>query len=70
MANIWGGRGKRLCPICNTPWEELSNISKTWPLWTVEQTRRVITAANKLGRSDHKKVLSEHGIHDVEVSLS
>jgi hypothetical protein len=70
MAHIRGSRGKRPCPVCLAPLEQLSDVSKTWLLRTTEQTQQVIDEAKELSKTDCEKKLSAYGIRDVDVSLS
>ena len=69
MAQIRGGRGKRPCPICLVPKENLSDVSTTWPLKTVKHTKQIIDQANTLNTKEGEKLLSAFGIHNVDMSI-
>ena len=69
MAQIQGGRGKRPCPICLVPKENLSDVSTTWPLRTVKHTKQIIDQANTLNTKEGEKLLSAFGIRNVDMSI-
>jgi hypothetical protein len=69
MALTRGTRSKRPCPICLVGADELANITKTSTLRTILDTQRLVQQARGIQRiSERDKVLSEHGIRDVDVS--
>jgi len=69
MALIRGTTSKRLCPICFVSADELSDITKTWMLRTAVNTQEILQQAHGIqGITECKKLLSEHGIRDVDVS--
>src|SRR6266851_8483142 len=69
MALICGTTSKRLCPICFVSADELSDITKTWMLRTAVNTQEILQQAHGIqGITECKKLLSEHGIRDVDVS--
>jgi len=69
MALIRGTTSKRPCPICFVGVDELSDITKTWMLRTAVNTQGILRQAHSIqGITERKKLLSEHGICDVDVS--
>jgi hypothetical protein len=69
MALIRGTKSKRPCPICLVDANELVNITMTSPLRTALDTQRLLQDARGVQRVlEREKLLSEHGIRDVDVS--
>jgi hypothetical protein len=68
MALTRGNQGKRPCPICYIPLEELADMHASFTLRTVEETKEIIYDARKLNVTDRNAVLSEKGLRDVDVS--
>ena len=69
MALICGTTSKRLCPICFVGADELSDITKTWTLRTAVHTQDVLQQAHAIQSvTEREKLLTEHGIRDVDVS--
>jgi hypothetical protein len=69
MALIRGTTSKRPCPICFVGGDELSDITKTWTLRTAIHTQDVLRQAHTIQSiTEREKLLSEHGIRDVDVS--
>src|SRR5216683_4458365 len=69
MALICGTTSKRPCPICFVGTDELSDITKTWPLRTAINTQDILQQAHNIQSvTEYKKLLTEHRICDVSVS--
>jgi hypothetical protein len=69
MALIRGTKSKRPCPICLIDGNELADITKRSVLRTALDTQQLLQEARQMRRvSDREKLLSEHGIRDVDVS--
>ena len=69
MALIHGTTSKRPCPICFVGAEELSDITRTWMLRTAVNTQEILRRAHGIqGVTEREKLLTEHGIRDVDVS--
>jgi len=69
MALIHGTTSKWPCPICFVGADELSDITKTWTLRTAVNTQEILWQAHGIqGITECEKLLSEHGIRDVDVS--
>jgi hypothetical protein len=69
MALICGTTSKWPCPICFVSADELSNITKTWMLRTAVHTQDVLRQAHAIQSvTEHEKLLTEHGIRDVDMS--
>jgi len=69
MALIRGTTSKRPCPICFVGADELSDITKTWPLRTAVNTQDILQQAHNIQSvTERERLLSEHGIRDVGVS--
>ena len=69
MALIRGSRSKRLCPICLVAADELADITKTSTLRMAADSQRLVQQARGVQRlSERDKMLSQHGIRDVDVS--
>jgi hypothetical protein len=69
MALIRGTTSKQPCPIFFVGVDELSDITKTWTLRTAVYTQDVLQQAHAIQSvTEHEKLLTEHGIRDVDVS--
>jgi hypothetical protein len=69
MALTRGTNSKRPCPICLVSADELADITKASMLRTVIDTQRLVQQARGVQRlSERDKMLSQHGIRDVDVS--
>ncbi|KAF8258702.1 hypothetical protein EI94DRAFT_1910877 [Lactarius quietus] len=66
MALIRGAGGKLPCPICLVPSDQLSNISRTWPLRDAEQTQGLLKSVRALDKARCETLLSQYGLHDVD----
>ena len=69
MALICGSNSKRPCPICLVNGNELVNITKRSTLRTALDNQQLLQEACGIQRIfEREKLLSEHGIRDVDVS--
>jgi hypothetical protein len=69
MALICGMTSKRPCPICFVGAEELSDITRTWMLRTAVNTQKILRRAHGIqGIMEHEKLLTKHGIRDINMS--
>ena len=69
MALICGTTSKWPYPICFVGADELSDITKTWPLRTAINTQDILQQAHNIQTvTECEKLLSEHGICDIDVS--
>jgi len=68
MALIRGINSHYPCPVCLVPAEDLSDLSKIYPLRTTEKMKEIYETAQKAGTMAAKDViLKEYGLRDVEV---
>ena len=68
MALIRGVNSHYPCPICLIPSEELSDLSKIYPLRTTEKMKEVYKMAQEAETMAGKEViLKEYGLRNVEV---
>ena len=70
MALIQGVNSHYPCPVCLVPSEDLSNLSKIYPLRTTETMKEVYETAQRAETMAAKEaVLKEYGLRNVEVGL-
>ena len=56
------------CPVCLVPAEDLSNLSKVYPLRTTEKMKEVYETAKRADTMAEKEViLKDYGLRNVEV---
>lgn len=68
MALIRGINSRYPCPVCLVPAEDLSNISKVYPLRTTEKMKEVYETAQMAETMAAKEaVLKDYGLRDIEV---
>jgi len=71
MALIRGINSHYPCPVCLVPAEDLSDLSKIYPLRTTEKMKEVYETAQGAETMAAKEViLKEYSLRDVEVHLS
>lgn len=64
-----GTGGHLPCPICLAPKEQLSDVSRTWPLRDAVQTQNILKDARAFERAQEREsLLSLHGLRDIDVS--
>ncbi|TFK18477.1 hypothetical protein FA15DRAFT_253053 [Coprinopsis marcescibilis] len=67
MAAIRGTNSKCPCPICLVPGDELNQLSKTYPLRTTEEMKRVYEEAQMCQTLEAKnEILMKVGLRDIE----
>ncbi|KAA1480182.1 hypothetical protein DENSPDRAFT_752684, partial [Dentipellis sp. KUC8613] len=66
MSLIRGFGGKLPCPICLVPSNDLSNLSKFYPLRTSEGSKALVKKGQTLKRSAHNKILKKFGLRNIE----
>ncbi|KIK14665.1 hypothetical protein PISMIDRAFT_116623 [Pisolithus microcarpus 441] len=64
MCLIRGSKGKRPCPVCLVPLEELSRLSKTFPMRTVQQAKEAL-AVYQEKKSAGEPILKSLGLRPV-----
>lgn len=69
MALTRGGQAKRPCPICLVPDEELSALSLSYPLRSVEETHQTFAETRELTKTQQTSILAAQGIRNVEVLI-
>jgi hypothetical protein len=69
MALIRGLKGLCPCPKCLVPKDQLSDLTKTHDLRTVEGVRDLFIEAAALGAVDKDNLLKMQGLRDVQVSV-
>ena len=68
MALIQGINSRYLCPVCLVPAEDLSNLSKVYPLRTTEKMKEVYETAQRAETMAAKEaILKDYGLRNVEV---
>jgi hypothetical protein len=68
MALIWGINSHFPCPVCLVPAENLSDLSLSFSLHTMETMRVVYETANEADSAAEKEaILKEYGLRDVKV---
>ena len=69
MALIRGTNSHYPCPVCLVPAEDLSNLSKVYPLRTTEKMKEVYETAQRAETMAEKEaLLKDYGLRNVEVS--
>lgn len=69
MCLLRGTKGKCPCPVCLAPLEELSDLSKTFPLRTVDQAKNAL-AEYQRSKSEGEAILKALGLRPVAVSTT
>ena len=67
MALIRGPKGKCSCPICYVPSNKTFDLSKSYDLRTVENTKDALDIKQYSSLSEREEKLKELGIRPVEV---
>ncbi|KAI9428775.1 hypothetical protein H4582DRAFT_2091022 [Lactarius indigo] len=66
MSLIRGTRGKRPCPVCLVPDDELTDITRTWPLRSTAGMQKIIVRGRTLPKNVREKLLIGHGLRDID----
>lgn len=70
MSNTRGFGGKKPCPVCLVPQDELSNLTGNWELCTWESMKGVFEEASGMTRKmDAEDLLKSYGLRKVEVRV-
>ncbi|KAA1476942.1 hypothetical protein DENSPDRAFT_758082, partial [Dentipellis sp. KUC8613] len=64
MSLIRGFGGKLPCPICLVPSEDLSDLSKVYPLRTSIQSSQLVNQGKSLTRAEHEQILKKQGLRN------
>jgi len=68
MTLIRGINSHYPCPVCLVPAEDLSNLSKVYPLRTTEKMKEVYETAQRAETIAAKEaILKDYGLRNVEV---
>ena len=68
MSLIRGRGGKCPCPVCLVPLEELHDLSKTYPLRSVEEAQEALRVY-KFSKAQGEAILKSLGLRPVEVLI-
>lgn len=68
MSLIRGRGGKCPCPVCLVPLAELHDLSKSYPIRTVEEAQEALRV-HKLSKAQGEQVLKALGLRPVAVCI-
>ena len=62
-----------LCPRCHVPNEQQSDLAKTWPLRTQQESQQAYQVAQALREADNhteaEQLMKEYGLYEISVCI-